>query len=301
MPRRASTGGPPHRRATSVRIRRYGVALVGVARERDAPEEQDAGGASEEGADADGPEAAEAAEPAAKRARVVAADGGRKAAAEDAAEAAAETPFEDAVADGAGSDDDDDDEGSGEDASADDAAVAWQLLDQARCIFQGAGDAAGAARCAEQLAGLDVDEGRWADAVVEFSACVDWYESATGLGLEDRARHASCVAGLGAAYAEHARAAPGADLAIEDEHGEPVPVAAAAEVPARARSYAARAERLTDTLLTGLAGAGGERSAARKRQLCALAVEVQHAKDLAAGLAERFAEGGAEAEVRAEE
>ena len=33
--------------------------------------------------------------------------------------------------------------------------------------------------------GLDVDEGRWADAVVEFSAGVDWYETQAGLGLED--------------------------------------------------------------------------------------------------------------------
>ena len=57
-----------------------------------------------------------------------------------------------------------------------------------------------AARCAEQLAGLAVDQRKWADAVAEFSLGVEFYDAAADLDIEDRV-HLNCVAGLAAALA----------------------------------------------------------------------------------------------------
>ena len=145
----------------------YGVALVGVAREATAAEED-----------------AEAA-PSPKRRRLAGKAGGE----EDA-------------------DDDNDEE------NADDAAVAWQLVDQARCLFLEAGDRAAAARCAEQLAGLAVDQRKWADAVAEFSLGVEFYDAAADLDIEDRVHHLSCVAGLAAALGAHFAESPAADVAV---------------------------------------------------------------------------------------
>ena len=158
-------------------------------------------------------------------------------------------------------------------------------MDQARSIFLAAGDGAAAARCAEQLAGLNVDEARWADAVVEFSACVDYYESVDDeLSLEDETRFLSCVASLGAAYADHAAADDSADVAFEGEGGARVVLVPAADVPDRAASYAAMAEKKTNALLERLARDGAPVDDVRKRDLVALAVEVQVAKDKAAAL-----------------
>ena len=238
----------------------YGVALMGACREAAAAGEADAE------ASADGPSAkrrkldGDADEPG---------DGGDEADDDD-----------DDDGDGDGDDDEDD-----EDDDEDDAAIAWKLVDQARSIFLAAGDGAAAARCAEQLAGLNVDEARWSDAVVEFSACVDYYESVDDdLSLEDETRFLSCVASLGAAYADHAAADDSADVAFEGEGGARVVLVPAADVPDRAASYAAMAEKKTNALLERLARDGAPVDDVRKRDLVALAVEVQVAKDKAAAL-----------------
>ena len=231
----------------------YGVALMGACREAAAAGEADAE------ASADGPSA--------KRRKL---DGD------------ADEPGDG----GDEADDDDDDDGDGDDGDEDDdAAIAWKLVDQARSIFLAAGDGAAAARCAEQLAGLNVDEARWSDAVVEFSACVDYYESVDDeLSLEDETRFLSCVASLGAAYADHAAADGSADVAFEGEGGARVVLVPAADVPDRAASYAAMAEKKTNALLERLARDGAPVDDVRKRDLVALAVEVQVAKDKAAAL-----------------
>ena len=240
----------------------YGVALMGACREAAAAGEADAE------ASADGPSAkrrkldGDADEPG---------DGGDEADDDD------DDDGDDGDDDGDGDDDDEDDE--------DDAAIAWKLVDQARSIFLAAGDGAAAARCAEQLAGLNVDEARWSDAVVEFSACVDYYESVDDeLSLEDETRFLSCVASLGAAYADHAAADDSADVAFEGEGGARVVLVPAADVPDRAASYAAMAEKKTNALLERLARDGAPVDDVRKRDLVALAVEVQVAKDKAAAL-----------------
>ena len=234
----------------------YGVALMGACREAAAAGEADAE------ASADGPSA--------KRRKL---DGD------------ADEPGD--GGDEADDDDDDDGDGDGDDDEddEDDAAIAWKLVDQARSIFLAAGDGAAAARCAEQLAGLNVDEARWSDAVVEFSACVDYYESVDDeLSLEDETRFLSCVASLGAAYADHAAADDSADVAFEGEGGARVVLVPAADVPDRAASYAAMAEKKTNALLERLARDGAPVDDVRKRDLVALAVEVQVAKDKAAAL-----------------
>lgn len=89
--------------------------------------------------------------------------------------------------------------------------------------------------------GLNVDQERWADAVLEFSACVGWYESQEGaLDLESEIRALSCLAALSQAYSEHALQDATADVTFEDESGEPVVMAPASEVVERATSYAKR-------------------------------------------------------------
>ena len=186
------------------------------------------------------------------------------AAAEEDAEAAP-SPKRRRLAGEAGGEEDDDDDADDDEENADDAAVAWQLVDQARCLFLEAGDRAAAARCAEQLAGLAVDQRKWADAVAEFSLGVEFYDAAADLDIEDRVHHLSCVAGLAAALGAHFAESPAADVAVNVD-GRPEVVVAAAEVADRC---AARA-----TLDT-----------ARKRDRCALAVEVSHAKEVATGLA----------------
>ena len=95
------------------------------------------------------------------------------AAAEEDAEAAPSPKRRRLAGEAGGEEDADDDD---DEENADDAAVAWQLVDQARCLFLEAGDRAAAARCAEQLAGLAVDQRKWADAVAEFSLGVEFYD-----------------------------------------------------------------------------------------------------------------------------
>ena len=238
----ATEGAPDERQldpALAPLYYEYGVALVGVAREATAAEED-----------------AEAA-PSPKRRRLAGEAGGE----EDA--------------------DDDDDE---DEENADDAAVAWQLVDQARCLFLDAGDRAAAARCAEQLAGLAVDQRKWADAVAEFSLGVEFYDAAADLDIEDRVHHLSCVAGLAAALGAHFAESPAADVAVNVD-GRPEVVVAAAEVADRCAAHARDAERGLNALLGELAAARATLDAARKRDLCALAVEVSHAKEVATGLA----------------
>ena len=60
---------------------------------------------------------------------------------------------------------------------------------------------------------------------------------------------------------------------------------AAAEVADRCAAHARDAERGLNALLGELAAARATLDAARKRDLCALAVEVSHAKEVATGLA----------------
>ena len=252
----------------------YGVALIGVCREAD--------GASGDGGD-DGNSTAEREEPGpcAKRRRLEAkaqeADGEDEVAGDREADDEEAEENEDEE-----EDEEEEDEGEEEDDD-DDAAIAWQLVDQARCIFLEAGRKQDVAKCAEQLAGLNVDQGRWADAIVEFSTCVEYYEDqGAALDLEDEVRFLSCVASLSAAYGEHALASPGADVEIEGEGGAMSSVADAADVAARAASYATMAEERTNALLERLARDGTDVDAKRKRDLVALAVEVQVAKDRAA-------------------
>ena len=203
------------------------------------------------------------------------------AAAEEDAEAAPSPKRRRLAGEAGGEDADDDDD---DEENADDAAVAWQLVDQARCLFLEAGDRAAAARCAEQLAGLAVDQRKWADAVAEFSLGVEFYDAAADLDIEDRVHHLSCVAGLAAALGAHFAESPAADVAVNVD-GRPEVVVAAAEVADRCAAHARDAERGLNALLGELAAARATLDAARKRDLCALAVEVSHAKDVATGLA----------------
>jgi len=133
-------------------------------------------------------------------------------------------------------------------------------------------------------AGLNVDAERWVDAAVEFARGVDFYASApAALALEDDVRRLSCLAGLSAAYAEWGLRAPGADAIVDGATGGAVVVAAGADVRGLAIDAAVRAERDTNALLEVLAR-GAPVDGARKRDLCALAVEVAHAKKKAADL-----------------
>ena len=205
------------------------------------------------------------------------------AAAEEDAEAAP-SPKRRRLAGEAGGEEDADDDDDDDEENADDAAVAWQLVDQARCLFLEAGDRAAAARCAEQLAGLAVDQRKWADAVAEFSLGVEFYDAAADLDIEDRVHHLSCVAGLAAALGAHFAESPAAATTTS---GRPSTLTAtsAAEVADRCAAHARDAERGLNALLGELAAARATLDAARKRDLCALAVEVSHAKEVATGLA----------------
>lgn len=209
----------------------YGVALVGVAREASAAEDEDDG-------------------PSPKRRKLA----GEKGDAEDH-----------------------------DDGSLGDAGVAWQLVDQARSLFLVSGDQGAAARCAEQLAGLAVDQRQWGDAVAEFSWGVAFYDAAADLGVEDRVHHLSCVAGLAAALGAHGAEAPATDVAVDVASLREV-VVPAAEVQERCAAHARDCERGLNALLGELAQARTALDAGRKRDLCALAVEVSHAKEVAGSL-----------------
>ena len=139
-------------------------------------------------------------------------------------------------------------------------------MDQARCLFLEAGDRAAAARCAEQLAGLAVDQRKWADAVAEFSLGVEFYDAAADLDIEDRVHHLSCVAGLAAALGAHFAESPAADVAVNVD-GRPEVVVAAAEVADRCAAHARDAEQGLNALLGELAAARATLDAARKARV----------------------------------
>lgn len=173
-----------------------------------------------------------------------------------------------------------------DDDGEEDSDLAWKLLDQARCIYEGAVDdettkdqdrkrcRSELARCCMQLGLLNADAKQWGDAIVEYISCIEQYEArGPPYSLDEDKRLVASLVGAATAYV---RAADGTDVVV----GDGILVAPADECLDRAATLVGEAEKRLNTLLTAQATEKAEHSKEVKLDICSLSIELQAAKDI---------------------